>query len=58
MGLGLAISKKIIDLMEGKINVTSIEKSGSTFSINLKLPLAPKYEKNKKRLQKIIQEKL
>ena len=36
-GLGLAICHKIITLMEGTITVSSVDKQGSTFSINLQL---------------------
>lgn len=37
-GLGLAICHKIITLMQGDINVTSTEGSGSTFVLDLSLP--------------------
>jgi CheY-like chemotaxis protein/HPt (histidine-containing phosphotransfer) domain-containing protein len=40
MGLGLAISKQLIDLMGGRIGVTSRSGEGSTFLFTLDLPLA------------------
>lgn len=39
-GLGLKISKDLLLLMGGDISVTSVLGQGSTFSINLKLPIA------------------
>lgn len=36
-GLGLAICHKIITLMDGTITVNSVDRQGSTFSINLQL---------------------
>ncbi len=39
VGLGLSISKKMLDLQKGKIEVESRENIGSTFT--LKLPMAP-----------------
>jgi PAS domain S-box-containing protein len=46
-GLGLAISKELVELMKGKIKVSSVPKQGSTFSFTLPLsvlksPLAKK----------------
>ncbi|MCH7944892.1 MAG: PAS domain S-box protein, partial [Armatimonadetes bacterium] len=38
-GLGLSICNKLADLMGGKIRVTSVLGEGSTFSIELSLPL-------------------
>src|SRR5690606_292487 len=38
-GLGLLISKQLVELMGGKINVTSEEGVGSTFLFNLPLAL-------------------
>ncbi len=39
-GLGLAISKQFIDLMDGKLTVDTAPGRGSTFTIELTLPLA------------------
>jgi len=39
-GLGLAICKQLIEMMDGSIHVNSIEGEGTTFSFNLKLPIA------------------
>ena len=40
MGLGLTISKMIVDQLGGEINVTSCEGEGSTFTFTI--PLKPK----------------
>jgi len=37
LGLGLAISKALVELMEGQIGVTSEEKKGSTFWFTIKI---------------------
>ncbi len=38
-GLGLSIVKQIVECMGGEVNVTSVEREGSTFSCNI--PLTP-----------------
>ena len=40
-GLGLVITKRLVDLMDGDIRIESREGAGSTFSITLRLPEAP-----------------
>ncbi|WP_022949636.1 PAS domain S-box protein [Methylohalobius crimeensis] len=40
-GLGLAISKKIVDLMEGELEVSSQPGKGTLFKIELPLPSSP-----------------
>ncbi len=39
-GLGLAITKQLIDLMKGRIQVTSVQGQGSCFSFRITLPIA------------------
>ena len=45
MGLGLSIVKQLIDLMQGKIGVNSQPNIGSTFWVQLKLPIDHKRAK-------------
>jgi PAS domain S-box-containing protein len=48
-GLGLSITKKLLSLMESKIDVTSSPGHGSTFSFTLKLPVGTiDHDTNKK----------
>jgi PAS domain S-box-containing protein len=47
-GLGLVISKNLIDLMEGKIEVESKKWKGTQFSFTVKLAPAPLLEEDKK----------
>ena len=37
IGLGLTISKKIVEQFDGEVNFESIEGEGSTFSFTLKI---------------------
>ena len=39
-GLGLAITQRLVELMGGRVGVSSVEGSGSTFSVDLELPCA------------------
>jgi protein-histidine pros-kinase len=39
-GLGLALTKKIVEFLGGRIEVTSVWQQGSTFSVYLPLPIA------------------
>jgi PAS domain S-box-containing protein len=47
-GLGLVISKKLIELMEGKIEVKSKKWKGTQFSFTIKLAPAPLLEEDEK----------
>ena len=40
-GLGMSITKKIVDLMQGTISVASEKGKGTEFTVTLTLPLAP-----------------
>ncbi len=40
-GLGLSISKRLVDLMQGSMTVESVDGEGSTFRIELALPVDP-----------------
>lgn len=40
-GLGLAITHKLVHLLEGEINIESVQGQGSTFHVYLPLPIAP-----------------
>ena len=44
MGLGLSISKKILESHAGTLNVVSMEGKGSTFTVTLPLQTAPEIE--------------
>ncbi|MDR6785120.1 signal transduction histidine kinase/ActR/RegA family two-component response regulator [Pedobacter africanus] len=45
-GLGLTISKKLVDLHKGKINVQSTPGKGTTFIVELPYRIAPEEEEN------------
>lgn len=45
-GLGLSITKELVDLMGGEISATSIPGEGSTFSFHLDLPLGKRQKTN------------
>ncbi len=43
-GIGLAVSKQLINMMDGDISVTSEEGFGSTFTVSIHVPLAEENE--------------
>ncbi|MEF1172001.1 aerobic respiration two-component sensor histidine kinase ArcB [Vibrio sinaloensis] len=43
-GIGLAVSKQLINMMDGDITVTSEEGFGSTFTVTIRVPLAAEQE--------------
>ena len=45
-GLGLSITKELVDLMDGKISATSVPGEGSIFSFHLDLPLGKRQQEN------------
>lgn len=45
VGLGLAISKRLVDAMGGALTVSSVEGQGSRFRLEVELPLAAQAEK-------------
>ncbi len=46
-GLGLAITRKLVDLLEGSIDVTSVEGQGSDFALKLPVVVSDLSEKSK-----------
>jgi signal transduction histidine kinase/CheY-like chemotaxis protein len=48
-GLGLSISRKIIELMNGTISISSKEKNGSTFTVNIPFEIDSKKIKNSRK---------
>lgn len=46
-GLGLSISKHLVSLMEGDIKALSVVGEGTTFIVNIKLPVAPRSARSK-----------
>lgn len=53
-GIGLAVSKQLVNMMDGDIRVSSEEGFGSTFTVNIRVPVvaAPPQAKNLQKLQK------
>lgn len=45
-GLGLAICKRLIDAMGGEIHLSTSDSQGSTFNVELELPLAKEPDRN------------
>lgn len=52
-GLGLTITKNLIDLMGGSIQINSVENKGTKFVVNIVFRL-PELKNNKKFFQKMI----
>lgn len=46
-GLGLSITQKLVELLQGKINIESIPEKGSTFRVSMPLPSISNRSKNK-----------
>lgn len=48
-GLGLSITQKLVELLQGKISIESILNQGSTFSVSMPLPPSPNVRLQKNR---------
>lgn len=46
-GLGLSITQKLVELLQGKINIESIPEKGSTFQVSMPLPSISNVSKEK-----------